>query len=267
METTNDFKAIRLEDRDGIRILTIHRPEALNALNQVVLSELDTAITDMHKDGSIKGLIITGHGEKSFVAGADISEFNEIRNKFAHLFAEKGQRLMTKIETLPFCTIAAVNGFALGGGLELALACDFILASDNAKLGLPEVGLGLIPGYGGTQRLTHNLGPNWAKRIIFSAEMFTAQTMKEIGLVVEVVPQAELINRCAAILTTISQKSPDAITFAKRAIWQASEGSQETGYAVEAEMFGAAFDSENRVEGVKAFLEKRKPKFVKRPSH
>ena len=256
-----DFKSIRLEDKAGIKVVTIHRPEALNALNQVVLSELDTVVTELASDNTVRGLVITGSGEKSFVAGADISEFNEIRNKYAHLFAEKGQRLMNKIEALPFCTIAAVNGFALGGGLELALSCDFIIASDNAKLGLPEVGLGLIPGYGGTQRLTRAVGAPWAKRIIFSGEMFPAATLKEIGLIVEITTQAELIHRAVAILTAISQKSPEAVAFAKQAVWFANDGTQESGYSQEARLFGEAFDTENRVEGVSAFLEKRKPKF------
>jgi enoyl-CoA hydratase len=256
-----NFQTLTIETKDSFRILTINRPEALNALSNAVLTDLQAAISSLREDQTVRGLIVTGSGEKAFVAGADIGEFTSIPDKEAKAFAERGQKLFSQLESLPFCSIAAVNGFALGGGLELALSCDFIIASENAKLGLPEVGLGLIPGYGGTQRIARALGPHLAKRIVLSGEMFSATQMRDFGLIAEVVPQPQLIGRSLEVLKTISQKSPQAVALAKQAIMESFEGNSANGYSTEAKLFHEAFNTENRKEGVTAFLEKRKPQF------
>lgn len=254
---------IRTNDHgDGMMTLVIERPEALNALNFALLEELNGVLARLESDASVRGLIVTGHGEKAFVAGADISEFKSIEGQeAARKFAERGQGIFARLEALPFCTIAAVNGFALGGGLELALSCDFILASENAKMGLPEVGLGIIPGYGGTQRLTRALGPHAAKRIALSGEMFTAATLKEFGLVLEVVPQVQLLPRALEVLRVIGAKSPQAVAAAKMCIDQTFKSTVQAGFEFEAMAFGRTFETPNRKEGVQAFLEKRKPQF------
>jgi len=262
------FEFLKVEDlspvgegRGGKSLLvTITRPSAMNALNATLMKELGALIDAIGGDRDCRGLILTGDGPKAFVAGADISEFQNLSPEAALELAQAGQDVFRRLEELPFCTIAAVNGFALGGGFELALSCDFILASDSARLGLPEVGLGLIPGYGGTQRLAQAVGAQLAKRIIFSGEMFPSLLLKEWGVVTEVVPSERLLPRAKEILNVVSQKSPQAIALAKVAI-HAAAGDKAKGFSVEAGSFSEAFRGADRQEGVGAFLGKRKPVF------
>lgn len=249
---------IKYEESEGIGLLTIHRPEALNALNSVLLEELDQKIRDLT---GLKCLIVTGAGEKAFVAGADIKEMEDLSPDQAKAMAERGQRVFQSLSDLPFPVIAAVNGFALGGGLELALACDFILASEKAKMGLPEVGLGLIPGYGGTQRLARLVGPNVASQMVYSGDIFTATQCQAWNLVNEVVPGDQLISRCQELAKGISKKGPVAVGLAKSCLKKGLDLSLARGLDLEAEGFSRSFASEDHLEGIKAFMEKRAPKF------
>lgn len=242
-----------------IAIVTINRPESLNALNQLTLQEIHNALYNIENDASIRVVVITGSGEKSFVAGADIKEFADYGIQEATEMSRNGQRnVFDRIENLNKPVIAAINGFALGGGLELALACHIRYASENARLGLPEVTLGLIPGYGGTQRLPKLIGKGLAAEMIFSAKMITAQRAKEIGLVNEVFPLADLMDKTKALANTIAGNSPMAIAEAIAAV-NASE--TEHGFQTEITAFGKLFASKDKKEGVSAFLEKRKPNF------
>lgn len=247
-----------------IATLTINRPEALNALNAQVMSELDKELTNLKSQfpDKVRGLIITGAGEKAFVAGADIKEISTLTGHDAVHFAENGQRIFRQIELLPFPVIAAVNGFALGGGLELALSCDFIYAADTAKLGLPETNLGLIPGFGGCVRLSRVVGLNRAREIVFSATPITSAEASAMGLVNKVLPKAELLAAAAATLSNIMTKGPMAIKAAKRAILEAHDLAVDAGLAAEAKAFGDLCAGAETKEGTTAFLEKRKPNFA-----
>lgn len=254
-----NFENILLEKRDKTTIITINRPESLNALNGNTIQELSNALELLENDTECRVIIITGSGQKSFVAGADIKEFSDFGQNEAEELARNGHnQLFNKIENLKKPVIAAVNGFALGGGLELALSCHIRYASDNAKLGLPEVTLGLIPGYGGTQRLPKLVGKGIANEMIFSAKMITAEKAKEIGLVNEVFPIDELLPKTIELATIISKNSPQGISKAIAAI-NASEN--ENGFELEIKSFGELFDLADKKEGVTAFLEKRKPNF------
>jgi enoyl-CoA hydratase len=244
---------------NGIFTITINRPDKLNALNKVVLDELDTVMDTVYKDENIKGVIITGEGPKAFVAGADISEFLAIPPHKGSSFAENGQRIFFKIENCPKPVIAAVNGFALGGGCELAMSCHFRLASNNAKFGQPEVNLGIIPGYGGTQRLSMLIGKGKAMELIMTGYMIGAEEAKELGLVNYVTTSEDLMNKAREILRVILSKSPVAISKAISAV-NAFDHTQ-AGFDVEVKMFGEAFMSEDKKEGTTAFIEKRKPVF------
>ncbi len=248
---------VNIDER--IATITINRPESLNALNRQTLQEISEALSNIENDETVRVVIITGSGEKSFVAGADIKEFADYGTADATEMSQRGQtNVFDKIENLKKPVIAAVNGFALGGGLELALACHIRYASENAKLGLPEVTLGLIPGYGGTQRLPKLVGKGLANEMIFSAKMISAQRAKEIGLVNDVFPLAELLDKTKELANTIARNSPMAITEAIAAV-NASE--TELGFGKEIESFGKLFESKDKQEGVTAFLEKRKPSF------
>jgi enoyl-CoA hydratase len=253
------FSNILLHTQEKISIITINRPESLNALNAQTISELSIALEHLENDAETRVIIITGSGEKSFVAGADIKEFADFGQNKAEELAQIGQnKLFNKIENLKKPVIAAVNGFALGGGLELAMACHIRYASENAKLGLPEVTLGLIPGYGGTQRLPKLVGKGLANEMIFSAKMISAQRAKEIGLVNEVYPISELIEKTKELAAIISRNSPQGIS---KAIAAVNASDTEKGYQLEIKSFGELFDMEDKKEGVAAFLEKRKPNF------
>lgn len=255
-----DYKNLLVEIENKIAAVTLNRPQALNALNKDLLNELSTFLDEAEKNDEIRVIILTGSGEKSFVAGADIKEFSDFIGSQGEELARKGQEMVfNKVENFSKPIIAAVNGFALGGGLELAMACHFRIASDNAKLGLPEVTLGLIPGYGGTQRLPKLVGKGRAAQMIFTAEMISAQRAYEIGLVNEVVPQSELMERVKAIASKITSNSSVAISKAIRVI---NLSDTEKGFESEIKAFGELFDEKDFSEGVSAFLEKRKPDFM-----
>lgn len=259
-----DFQNIKLENREnGIWVLTLSRPESLNALNSVVLNEMAEALRYLSELGfdDAKALIITGAGEKAFVAGADIKDMKDLDEEGALQFAKRGQSIFHEINLLKIPVVAAVNGFALGGGLELALACDFIYASDNAKFGLPEVSLGLIPGFGGTVRLARAVGIRKARELTMSGEMINANQALAMGLVNAVGPQPDLMAAVTKKIEMILTRSPLAVAAAKKSINQAYDLETEAGLANEADIFGALFTSADTKEGTTAFIEKRKPVF------
>ena len=252
---------ILIEKQDNIAVVTINRPNKLNALNKATIQELHDGFKALNEDKSVKAIIITGSGEKAFVAGADISEFANFSIAEGQQLAAEGQALLFDfVQNLSTPVIAAVNGFALGGGLELAMACHFRIASTNAKMGLPEVTLGVIPGYGGTQRLAQLIGKGRAMELIMTAGMIDAETAKNYGLVNHVVAQEELLEFAKGIATKISNNSSIAIAKAIQAI-NANFEEGTNGYAVEIENFGACFGTEDFKEGTTAFLEKRKAIF------
>lgn len=248
------------EVKENILYVTINREKALNALNKDTLAELADVIAYAGKTEEVRGVILTGAGEKAFVAGADIKEFSEYNGKQGEELAKRGQaEVFNAIENSPKPFIAAVNGFALGGGLELAMACHIRIASDNAKLGLPEVTLGLIPGYGGTQRLTQLVGKGKAIEMITTANMITAAEAEKIGLVNHVVPPTDLISKAEEILNLVKQRAPLAVSAAIKAI--IASVNNDNGYATEIEAFGRCFETADFKEGVSAFVEKRKANF------
>ena len=256
-----NFENLLIEKDNGITVITINRPTKLNALNKATIDELHKAFDTENKDHSTKVIIITGSGEKAFVAGADISEFANFSVEDGRKLAAKGQELLFDfVENLSTPVIAAVNGFALGGGLELAMSAHFRVASDNAKMGLPEVTLGVIPGYGGTQRLPQLVGKGRAMEMIMSAAMIDAETAKNHGLVNHVVSQAELLEFTKGIASKISKNSPIAISNAIEAV-NANFKDGINGYEVEIKNFGKSFGTEDFKEGTTAFLEKRKAEF------
>jgi enoyl-CoA hydratase len=258
-----NYKHVVLNHEGPVWTLTIQRPEAMNALNAQVLSDLAHAfrqISEMSFDHA-KALIITGAGEKSFVAGADIKELSELTEEQALAFAQRGQSIFHELNLLKIPVIAAVNGFALGGGCELALACDFIYASENAKFGLPEVSLGLIPGFAGTVRLSRAVGLRRARELTFSGEMMTAAEAQQMGLVNKVFSQAELLKEVKKKIEQIISRAPLAVAAAKRSINQAWDLDIESAQKIEAEHFAELFHSQDVREGTKAFLEKRKALF------
>lgn len=253
------YENIILKKENKVATITIQRPESLNALNSQTITELSNAFDSLNVDSEIRAIILTGSGEKAFVAGADIKEFADFGANDAENLARNGQNtLFNKIENLNKPVIAAVNGFALGGGLELAMACHIRYASDNAKLGLPEVTLGLIPGYGGTQRLPKLVGKGLANELIFSAKMIGAERAKEIGLVNEVFTLQELLPKAEELATIIARNSPMGIS---KAIVAVNQSDSNNGYETEIKSFGELFEMDDKKEGVQAFLEKRKPQF------
>ena len=253
---------ILIEKQDNLAIVTINRPTKLNALNIATIKELNTAFTDLNNDSNTKAIILIGSGEKAFVAGADISEFAHFSVEEGEQLAANGQELLFDfVQNLQTPVIAAVNGFALGGGLELAMSCHFRIASTNAKMGLPEVTLGVIPGYGGTQRLTQLIGKGRAMELIMTANMIDAETAKSYGLVNHVVSQEELLDLAKSIATKISNNSSVAIAKAIEAI-NANYQDGVNGFATEIKNFGASFGTEDFKAGTTAFLEKRKAIFT-----
>lgn len=254
-----EYSNLLISISEGVATVTLNRPQALNALNKDLLQDLNGFLDEAATNQSIRVIILTGSGEKSFVAGADIKEFSDFNAAEGEALARIGQeKVFNKIEHFHKPILAAINGFALGGGLELAMAAHFRIASDNARLGLPEVTLGLIPGYGGTQRLPQLVGKGNAAQMIFSAEMITAQRALEIGLVNEVLPQEELLQRAQKIAQKIAGNSATALSKAIEAI--NLSGTKE-GFETEIKNFGQLFQTEDFNEGVTAFLEKRKPQF------
>ena len=256
-----DFENILVDQQDGLATITINRPKKLNALNRNTIAELHSVFNQLNEDSSIKVIIITGSGEKAFVAGADISEFADFSVEEGGKLAANGQEtLFDFVENLSTPVIAAVNGFALGGGLELAMSCHFRIASDNARMGLPEVSLGVIPGYGGTQRLPQLVGKGKAMEMIMTAGIISAEEAKDSGLVNHVVPQEELLPLAQKLAGKIARNSSVAISSAIKAINDNFKDGVN-GYATEIREFGNCFGTEDFKEGTTAFLEKRKPEF------
>jgi len=254
-----NYENILSSIEEKIATVTINRPESLNALNSKTILELSSIFEELSNNSEVRVIILTGSGEKSFVAGADIKEFADFGTHDAEHLARNGQEILfNKIENLSKPVIAAVNGFALGGGLELAMSCHIRYASENAKLGLPEVTLGLIPGYGGTQRLPKLVGKGWANELIFSAKMIPAEKAKEIGLVNEVYSLEELLPKTKELAKIIARNSPMGISKAIKAV---NLSDTDSGFETEMKSFGELFEMEDKKEGVAAFLEKRKPVF------
>jgi enoyl-CoA hydratase len=256
-----NFENIIINTDNNVRTITINRPDKLNALNRATIDELNRALKVAEADSDVKVIVLTGTGQKAFVAGADISEFaNFGTEQGKNLSADGHHKLFDLIENLNTPVIAAVNGFALGGGLELAMACHFRVASENAKLGLPEVSLGVIPGYGGTQRLAQLAGKGKAMEMIMTAEMITAADAFQWGLVNYVVPQENLMTKCLELAGKMITRSTVAISAAIRAV-NANYKDGVNGFQVEIDEFGKCFGTEDFKEGTAAFLEKRKPNF------
>jgi enoyl-CoA hydratase/carnithine racemase len=247
--------------KGSIAYVTVNRPKVLNALNTPTWSDLRKAFEDARDDDAVRGVILTGAGDKAFIAGADISELAQVSAVEAEQSSRFGQEVLDLIENLGKPVIAAVNGFALGGGCETAMACTIRIAVESAKFGQPEVSLGLVPGGGGTQRLPRLVGKGRALQLILSGEMITAQEAYRIGLVNEIVPAAELIQRAEAILTKIASNAPIAVKFALEAANKGMETSQSEGLLLEASYFGLCAGTEDKKEGTTAFLEKRTPQF------
>ena len=255
------FQTLLTSLENGIYIITINRPDKLNALNKTVIEELSAAVDEVYSNAAVKCAIITGAGSKAFVAGADISEFLSMGITDGEALARKGQELVfNKIEQSPKPIIAAVNGFALGGGCELAMSCHFRLASEHAKFGQPEVNLGLIPGYGGTQRLVQLIGKGKAMELMMTAAMIDANEAKQLGLINYVTTAEELLPKTNELLATIMSKGPNAVAKVIAAV-NAFYDSAQNGFNAEIKLFGECFGTNEMKEGVSAFLEKRKANF------
>lgn len=254
------YQNLLVEVKDKIAAVTLNRPNKLNALNAKTIEELDAVFDELNSD-EVFVIILTGSGEKAFVAGADISELNKLDTISAKEFAERGQAVFSKIQNFDKPVIAAVNGFALGGGCELALACHIRIASDNAKFGQPEVNLGIIPGYGGTQRLARVINTGRAAEYILTGDMIDAKEAFRIGLVSRVFPQSELMNRAIEMAKKIAGKGQHAVRLALKAINAVNEVSLKDGLKLEASLFALCCGTEDFKEGTSAFLEKRKPEF------
>lgn len=256
------FENLIYKKENRIGILSINRPKALNALNSNLLAQINRAVDMIYDDNEVDVLVITGEG-KAFIAGADISEMKNMTPDEARDFSKLGNALFRKLELMEKPVIAGVNGFALGGGCELAMACDIRIASGKAKLGLPEVSLGITPGFGGTQRLSRLVGMAKAKELVFTGKMINAQEAEKIGLVNEVADQGKLMDRVMEMAAQISALSRTAIKYAKSAINKGCETDIETGLDIEKDLFALCFAAFDQKEGMAAFLEKRKPKFNK----
>jgi enoyl-CoA hydratase len=257
------YETLRVESGDGVAVLTIDRQEKRNALSATVRAELIAALDALRDDASVRVLVVTGAGEKAFVAGADIGEFAE-RTPLEQRAAMTGRRVFDEVAAYPKPVVAMINGFCLGGGCELALACDVRVASDTAKLGQPEINLGIIPGGGGTQRLPRVVGMGQAMRLVLSGELVDAAEALRIGLVDVVHPAAELRERTMELARKMAEKSPVALRMAKSAVRAAAEMPLAAGLAYETELFVTCFASDDKREGVAAFLEKRPPRFTGR---
>jgi enoyl-CoA hydratase len=255
------YQNLLTESKGPLTILTINRPDKLNALNAKTLDELQEVFTKIKNDARVKAIILTGSGEKAFVAGADIAELNKLDMISGKTFAEKGQSVFNLIENLDKPVIAAVNGFALGGGCELALACHIRIASENAKFGQPEVNLGIIPGYGGTQRLARLINTGRAMEYILTGDMINAQEAHRIGLINHVFSQTELLAKAEEMASKIISKARQAVRFAVKAVNTTHDISQRDGLNYEASLFALCCGTEDFKEGTSAFLEKRKADF------
>ncbi|SHN56014.1 enoyl-CoA hydratase-related protein [Desulfitobacterium chlororespirans] len=255
------YSNILVDYQEQIALVTINRPKALNALNTLTLQELSQVVDDLANNSLVRVVILTGSGEKAFVAGADIAEMNTKTPLEARLFSQLGQKLMNQIESLPQPVIAAINGFALGGGLELAMACDIRLAGENARFGQPEVNLGIPAGFGGTQRLPRLVGSGRASEILLTAELLDAQEAFRMGLVNRVYPKEELQEQALAMAKKIAAKAPVAVQLTKSAIYKGANMDLISGQDYEAEVFALAFHTEDRKAGFKAFLEKSQAEF------
>lgn len=255
------YENILFEAADGVGVLTFNRPKALNALTTNTLEEVKEVVESIALAREIRVLVLTGAGDKAFVAGADITGFQTLNPLQARHFAELGQEVFIKLEHLPQPVIACVNGFALGGGSEIAMACDFIYASEKARFGQPEVNLGLIPGFGGTQRLARMVGRAKAKELCMTGEAIDAQQARELGLVAKVFPTEQLLDETLKAAKLLAGKAPGVLRSIKQVINRGLDVDLKTGCAIEAEAFGLCFASQDAQEGVSAFLEKRKPNF------
>jgi enoyl-CoA hydratase len=262
--TAPSLENVLYEKRDGIAYVTVNRPRVLNALNAPTWKDLRAAFEDAQEDGAVRGVILTGAGDKAFIAGADIGELAHVTAVEAEKSSSSGQIVLNIIENLGKPVVAAVNGFALGGGCETAMACTVRVASENAKFGQPEVTLGLLPGGGGTQRLPRLVGKGRALQLILSGEMIGAQEAYRIGLVNEVVRAADLITRAEAVLRRMFSNAPIALRYALEAVNRGMETSLSEGLALEASYFGLCAGTEDKKEGTSAFLEKRAPRFTGR---
>lgn len=259
------FEFITYErEPNNIGILTINRPNVLNALNWDTLGELREFLEDVLPKEDLKALIITGAGDKAFVAGADIAQMNEMNERDFQDYVDYAHRVYELIENEPCPSIAAINGYALGGGCELALACDIRIASEKARLGFPEVKLGIFPGWGGTQRVTRILGLGKTKELVFTGDMVNAEEALRIGLVERVVPHAEIMNEAKKLAGEIAKRGPIAVRLSKTAINAGSEMDLQKALLLEKTLVSLCFDSQDRIEGMKAFLEKREPLFTGR---
>ncbi|HQA08226.1 MAG TPA: short-chain-enoyl-CoA hydratase [Syntrophomonadaceae bacterium] len=258
------YKYLLLEKEDGLGILYINRPEAMNALNEELLQELGTAVDDIGNDDEIQVLIISGAGDRSFVAGADIKQMQPFNAVKGRSFGQLGQNVFRKIEVMAKPVIAAVNGFALGGGCELAMAADMRLASEKARFGQPEVGLGITPGFGGTQRLPRLVGEGRAKELIFTGEVISAEEAYRIGLVNHIYPAETLLDEAKKLARKIMANAPLAVQFSKAAINQGMQTDIETAMGIEADLFGLCFSTDDQKTGMEAFLKKEKPQFAGR---
>ncbi|GAB2527088.1 enoyl-CoA hydratase/isomerase family protein [Rufibacter soli] len=254
------YNNLLLENKGGILFITVNRPNKMNALNIETVKEINTAMQGVYDDAEVRGVILTGSGEKAFVAGADIAEIAELNEVNGRRFAERGQDVFSMIEECPKPVIAAVNGFALGGGCELAMACHIRVASENARFGQPEVNLGIIPGYGGTQRLTQLVGKGKAMELMMTGDMVSANEALEIGLVNHVTQAVDLMPKCLEIMEKIISKAPIAVGMIVDCV-NAWYDKEEHGYQTEANSFSRCCGSEDFKEGTAAFLEKRKPEF------
>ena len=249
---------ILLEKKGLYAVATINRPKALNALNSEVLSDLDELVRTVSADADIRALVITGSGEKAFVAGADIGEMSTLTPAEGEAFGKHGNDVFRKLETLPIPTIAAVNGFALGGGCELSMSCDIRLCADTAVFGQPEAGLGITPGFGGTQRLARLVSPGMAKQLIYTAKKIKADEASRIGLVNAVYPLDELLPAAEKMAETIAKNAPIAVRACKKAINEGLEAKMDDAVVIEEKLFGSCFQTADQIEGMSAFLEKRK---------
>jgi enoyl-CoA hydratase len=256
-----NYQTLLLDVKDNIAVVTLNRPDKLNALNAQTINDLNLVFDELKENEEVYVVVLTGSGEKAFVAGADIKELNKLDMINAKEFAEKGQGVLNKIEKFDKPVIAVVNGFALGGGCELALACHIRLASDNAKFGQPEVNLGVIPGYGGTQRLARLINTGRAMEYILTADMISAAEAYRIGLVNKVYPQNELLDKSIEMAKKITGKGQQAIRLAMKAVKAVDEMSLNEGQNLEASLFALCCGTEDFKEGTSAFLEKRKPEF------
>ena len=256
-----EFQNIIYQEDESIATITFNRPKALNALNSDLLAELDTAVDTIAANQQIRVLVLTGAGDKAFVAGADIKQLDGLTPLQGKVFARKGQAVMNKIVELPVPVIAAVNGYALGGGTEMALVCDFIYAADTASLGLPETTLGLIPGFGGTQRLARLIGPNRAKELIYTGKIIAADEALTLGLVNKVIPQAELMEEVMATAKNMAAKGRASLRAAKEAVNNGLNCDLATGLKIEQDAFALCMASQDASEGTRAFIEKRKARF------